>query len=199
MNDLAALKEQLENKFGVNVESRDREWDPAELQAVAEILSALPDLFVRDNPNLKSLVRESTYTGDVEEAPGGGMYRAVAGPDAKKDYIVLYDKGLRDINGNLDVYQLSRALIHELSHSLDDELEGPYREWLELSGWFQDNGKWLASRDAGFLNDYSRNHPKEDFAECFTAYVMQPDRLKIVAPLKYLFMEKLFEQGQNNA
>jgi hypothetical protein len=194
-NDHLALKAIFEGNHNLALEERDAQWTSEEIRALSKILSLLPAAFVSKNPNLKTIVRERAYRGEFAGAPGHGMYQDNAGPDAKKDYIVLYDKAFRDETGQLNMGLLSKTLIHELSHSLDDENPGPFKEWLEMSGWFQiEGGKWLPKLETGFLNPYSRSHPKEDFAECFTAFVLQPDRLRIVAPQKYMFMERLFKE-----
>lgn len=191
-----ALRVFFEATHGVRLESRDKPWAPDEIKLVDQVLALLPEVFVSQNPNLKALIRESEYDGDYEHAPGFGMYRESAGPKGKKDYLVVYDKGLYGSDGQLDARLAANTLIHEISHSLDDEQPGFYQEWLNLSGWFQENGTWIATRDLGFVNSYSRGHPKEDFAESFTLYVMDPDRLRVLSPEKYMFMERLFEQGK---
>ena len=191
-----ALKHMFQCAHGVNLEERDALWKAEEIRALDKVLELLPAVFVSGNANLKSFVREAEYKGEYEQAPGQGMYRESAGPEAKKDYVVLYDKAFYNAAGQLDVKQLANTIVHEVSHSLDDEQPGPYQDWLKLSGWFQTNGHWLPTRDLGFVDDYARGHPKEDFAETFTLYVMDPDRLRLIAPEKFLFMERLFKQGK---
>jgi hypothetical protein len=191
-----ALRAFFEATHGVRLESRGASWTPEEIQVVDKVLALLPEVFVSQNPNLRALVRESEYDGEYEHSPGFGMYQESAGPKAKKDYVVVYDKGLYSESGQLDPRLAANTLIHEISHSLDDEQPGPYQDWLELSGWFQTDGNWLPTRDLGFVNSYSRGHPKEDFAETFTLFVMDPDRLRVLSPEKHMFMERLFDQGR---
>jgi hypothetical protein len=188
------LKVLFEQTHGVVLEDRGASWTPDEIRAVDQVVGLLPQAFVSGNANLKTIVRDREYDGEYDGAPGHGMYRESAGPDAKKDYVVLYDKGVYE-DGQISPGQIATTLIHEISHSLDDELPGPYKEWLELSGWFTEGGRWHPQRDTGFLNEYSRGHPKEDFAEAFSAYVLTPDRLERVSPLKFMFMDRLFKQG----
>lgn len=193
--DTTALRQTFQATHGVALEDRDASWSPEEVQLMDKVVGLLPVAFVSGNPNLKSFVRQRVYTGDYKGAPGHGMYRESAGPSAKKDYVVIYDKGLYNTDGLLDPGTLAKTLIHEISHSLDDELAGPYAEWLNLSKWFTDNGQWYAARDIGFVNPYAQGHPKEDFAESFTAYVLDPQRLQEVSPMKYRFMDRLFKTG----
>jgi len=194
-NEPLVFKELFKNTHGVTLEERDAPWTTEEIRAVDKVLAMLPAAFVSDNINLQSIVRQHLYQGDYEGAPGGGMYQEVAGPDQKQDYIVLYDKAFVDEEGSQNIGVLATTLIHELSHSLDDEKSEPYQEWLKLSGWFMlEDGQWLPSYDLGFVNPYSRGHPKEDFAESFTAYVLQPDKLRIASPQKYMFMEQFFKE-----
>lgn len=191
-----AAKQLFEAAHGIKLEERDALWTADEIQAVDKILELLPEVFVSGNANIKSFVREAEYKGDYEGAPGDGMYRESAGPEAKKDYVVLYNKAFYNSAGQMDLQNLANTVVHELSHSLDDEQPGPYQDWLDLSGWFQTNGHWLPARNLGFVNQYAQGHPKEDFAETFTLYVLDPDRLRLVSPEKFFFMEKLFEQGK---
>ena len=193
---VTSLRAFFEASHNIKLESRDAPWTAPEIELLDQVLSLLPEVFVSGNPNLKAIVREHEYSGDYEGAPGYGMYRESAGPKAKKDYLVLYDKGAYDKQGQLDPRVMSNTVIHEISHSLDDEQPGFFQDWLKLSGWFQENGAWYPTRDLGFVNDYARRHPKEDFAESFTLYVMDPDRLRVMSPEKYFFMENVFEQGK---
>jgi predicted Zn-dependent protease with MMP-like domain len=193
--DTEKLKELFKATHRIALEERDSAWDPEEIETLSKVLSLLPAAMVSKNGNLNAIVRQREYDGEYDQAPGHGMYRSVAGPEAKKDYIVMYDKALRDEAGNLKVGNIAKTLIHELAHSLDDENSKQFSEWIEISGWFKEDGEpWLPSREVGFLNQYSRKHPKEDFAESFTAYVLDPDRLKIVSPQKYMFMERFFRE-----
>jgi len=191
-----ALKHLFEASHGIKLEERDALWQSQEIQALDKVLQLLPSVFVSGNANLKTFVREAEYKGDYEGAPGHGMYRESAGPNAKKDYVVLYNKALYNDAGQLDLKRLATTLVHEISHSLDDEQPGPYQDWLALSGWFQTDGHWLPTRNLGFVNEYAQGHPKEDFAESFTLYVLDPDRLRLASPEKFFFMEKLFAQGK---
>jgi Mlc titration factor MtfA (ptsG expression regulator) len=117
------------------------------------------------------------------------MYRSNTG--GKKDYLVLYDKGMYSGPGELDFGLMSKAVIHELSHSLDDELPGVFSKWLQATGWFKENGQWL-SKSHEFVNEYAASHPKEDFAESFSSYVLEPERLMKASPARYEFMDELF-------
>jgi len=194
-SDAEALKAGFQSTHRVALEERDAPWTPEEVQALDQVVGLLPVPFVSGNPNLRSFVRQREYDGEYQGAPGHGMYRASGGPQAKKDYVVIYDKGLYGPDGAIDIAQLAVTLIHEISHSLDDELPGPFQEWQGLSGWFSENDQWFPARDPGFVNEYARGHPKEDFAESFTLYVLNPERLKQVSPAKFLFMDRLFKQG----
>lgn len=191
-----ALKHLFEAAHGIKLEERDALWAAQEIQALDKVLELMPSVFVSGNSNIRSIIREAEYKGEHEGAPGGGMYRESAGPKAKKDYVVLYNKAFYNSAGQMDLRNLANTVVHEVSHSLDDEQPGPYQDWLNLSGWFQTDGHWLPTRSVGFVNPYAQGHPKEDFAETFTLYVLDPDRLRLASPEKFLFMERLFEQGK---
>lgn len=181
------LKTVFQQAHNLKLEERDAKWTDEEIRALDQILGLLPKALVSDNDNLHAFIRQKEYTGDYAGAPGGGMHQS----SDKKDYVVLYDKGMYNSQGTLDMGQFANTLIHEISHSFDDELEGPYQSWLALSGWFQENGQWFPTRDTGFANEYARQHPKEDFAESFTLYILDPEKLQNVSPMKYNFMSTL--------
>ena len=186
---MAGLKDLFARTHRIRLEERDAAWDEAEIKALDHVLAMLPRAFVSANPNIKAIVRQREYSGDHESAPGHGMYRAnVAG---KKDYLVLYDKGMYSSPGELDFGLMTRTVIHEISHSLDDELPGPFSEWLRITGWFRDGGQWLC-KSHEFVNNYAASHPKEDFAESFSSYVLEPERLMRASPSRYEFMDNLF-------
>lgn len=192
-NESLVFKELFQNTHGIVLQEQDAPWTSEEIRAVDKVLAMLPAAFVSKNKNLEAIVRK--HEQDHPDVPGAGMFQQAAGPNQKRNYIVLHDEAFIDDEGQPNIGVLATTLIHELSHSLDDEKSGPYKEWLELSGWFMlEDGQWLPARDLGFINPYARRDPKEDFAESFTAYVLHPEKLRIVSPFKYMFMEQFFKE-----
>ena len=51
---------------------------------------------------------------------------------------------------------------------------------------------WLYRADSGFINDYAKVSPLEDYAETLTHFLLKPEGLKKKAPQKHLFMHYLY-------
>ncbi len=75
------------------------------------------------------------------------------------------------------------VIIHEIGHNWDDEYDEA--GWAAISGWVEseaspgpdyvqaaDDGWWYDSTLEGFVSDYARTNPREDFAESFTSFFM---------------------------
>ena len=105
--------------------------------------------------------------------------------------VVVFDKGVYDGGSKIKKEHLSRSVLHELAHSLDDELPKVFNEWKALSGWSLRDGKWVALRPAaGFVDDYAKTSPFEDWAETFSEYFLHPEIVKKRYPEKHRFMER---------
>ena len=91
------------------------------------------------------------------------------------------------------------AILHEVAHNISDitaleELDYG-NEWIQLSTWTS-YGDSLDPRDLKIYNDsknfvsnYALSSPAEDFAESFTAYIVNPFFLQKKAPAKYKFLK----------
>lgn len=102
--------------------------------------------------------------------------------------------------GEIDNRDKIITIIHELGHVLSDVIseEGidESKDWAKLSNWKWDREAFFAIYDAqrdytyqNFVSGYARNNPVEDFAESFTAYIVNPSYLLEKAPKKYEFIK----------
>lgn len=83
------------------------------------------------------------------------------------------------------------TVIHEIGHNIGSRLnqdEDP--EWLNITGWMELDGEWKSYRDDKQVSKYGATNPAEDFAEAFSGYRYDPERLKRISPKKYEYMKK---------
>lgn len=83
------------------------------------------------------------------------------------------------------------TVIHEIGHNIGSRLnqdEDP--EWLNITGWMELDGEWKSYRDEKQVSKYGATNPAEDFAEAFSGYRYDPERLKRISPKKYEYMKK---------
>ena len=65
----------------------------------------------------------------------------------------------------------TEVTIHEIGHKWEDEND-KWNEFKEISEWERSGGDWSHDGSAGFASLYAMTDPLEDFAESFTAYVL---------------------------
>ena len=82
-----------------------------------------------------------------------------------------------------DTTWVLQTVFHEIGHNWDTENDN-WDEFKALSSWTQTdksgdadysaggNGGWFYKTDTGFVRDYAKTNPKEDFACTFAAYFM---------------------------
>ncbi len=92
-----------------------------------------------------------------------------------------------------------RLIVHEKAHFLWEhtfpaELK---QEWIELGEWYQtESGEWRTAQQTQFVNSYAHGHnPNEDMAESIAYFILNPDKLRSVAPEKYEFIRDRIMQG----
>jgi hypothetical protein len=124
--------------------------------------------------------------------------------------IQAYDKDKRTVLANsrmhfytpwaLDssVEQIS-TILHEIAHNVANMTYADADNnniWNAFSKWFkttEDGRKVWKYTGENFVSNYARTSPIEDFAESFTAYVINPSFLKEKAPKKYEYIkDKIF-------
>lgn len=151
-------------------------WSRPEQQAAARWLSVLPDGWMEKNPNLHSIIRRPVLLNAPPEAPGHSKY------DASQGAIVVYDKGVyhRD---RIDLEQFQRSIFHELAHSI---LEG---DDAILDRWT------AATADDGFVDEYAKTSPAEDFCDTFSEFFIFPQKTQQVVPRKWRFLYNLMQHA----
>jgi len=172
-----ALKRQVENKHNIQLAKEDASWAPAELKKLDRTLSKLPDSLVKFNPKLKAFVRAHKQASPPG-APG----------DAKRtgSKITIYDQGAK---GDM----LPESVIHEIAHTVEHSNPVFWRRWLAASGWERSGGKWGHSKNPGFVYEYSKTDPREDFATALTSAILRPLTLKKISPIKSEMMAGFLE------
>jgi hypothetical protein len=159
-------------------------WTPEERRAVKARLDQLPPRLVGANPGFHAIARKPVLNPKPPGAPGDSKYEPSSGR------IVLYDKGVYDGGRKIKEDHLSRSVFHELAHTLEKTVPKLFENWKAISGWTQRDGKWVATLPkAGFVDDYAKTSPYEDWAETFQEYFVRPEIVRKRFPLKYRFVE----------
>jgi len=160
-------------------------WSDHETSVVKQYLENLPEELTIRNPNLKKIERKDVLRPKPAGAPGDSKY------DQDRGAVVVYDKGVYDGGEKVKRDHLARSVLHELAHSLDDELPKIFNEWKAISGWTQKDDKWTATNPrVGFVDDYAKTSPFEDWAETFQEYQLHPAEVRKRVPEKARFMER---------
>jgi hypothetical protein len=69
-----------------------------------------------------------------------------------------------------------------------------------LSGWKEKTNEsgepsWIHNKTSGFVSDYAKSSPAEDYAESCMNYILHPNKLKKLAPEKFEYMKtQVFSQ-----
>lgn len=181
-----ALK--IESALEKNAVEFEGKWTSGERDGVEERLHKLPAQLV---DGVKGIERRKVLKPKPPGAPGDSKYI----PTSSR--IVLYDKGVYDGGRKIKEDQLSRSVFHELAHSLEKKVPMLFENWKAISGWTQKDGKWKATRpQSGFVDDYAKTSPYEDWAETFQEYFVQPAQVRQRFPEKFRFVEKLMDAAK---
>ena len=95
-------------------------------------------------------------------------------------------------------HDTQRIILHEKAHFLWDYLfyEQLKTDWIELGGWYYEDGRWLTSNQTEFVSDYAHGeNPNEDMAESIAYYIVTPDKLRSRSPAKYEFIQNRIMHG----
>ena len=158
---------------GLELEGR---WSTAEVTELQRFLSPLPARWLEENPNLRAIVRRPVLEDAPPSAPGHSKYEPAGGA------IVVYDKGVYD-GDRIDPEQFRRSVFHELAHTI-------VRTNPRLLA------AWTASTDgAGFVDEYAKTSPEEDFADTFSEYLIDSAATRKAVPPKAEFLRCMIEQS----
>ena len=95
-------------------------------------------------------------------------------------------------------HSTQRIILHEKAHFLwsylfDEQLKA---DWIELGGWYYEDGRWLTTNPTEFVSDYAHGeNPNEDMAESIAYYIVTPDKLRSRSPAKYAFIQNRIMHG----
>ena len=153
------------------------EWKPVELKAIEKIFAPLPRAWVENNSSFRTMARESVLRDGPPEAPGHSKY------EPKLGLIVVYDKGVYH-NGKLDSEQFHRSVYHELAHSILRSNPMFLRDWIASTG------------GDGFVDEYAKTSPEEDFADTFSEYFIHHGAAKKAVPKKTEFLRRILAQAE---
>ena len=111
-----------------------------------------------------------------------------------RGYIEFTDKAFEDGI----THETQRIILHEKAHFLwaylfDEQLKA---DWIELGGWYYEDGRWLTTNQTEFVSDYAHGeNPNEDMAESIAYYIVTPDKLMSRSPAKYEFIQNRIMHG----
>lgn len=93
-------------------------------------------------------------------------------------------------NFNEKVYIFTHELGHRSSY-LDKKDFDESDEWKRITGWQIDSDrKSYNNRTTGWVSEYAKTRPGEDYAETYALYRLNPSRLKQISPERYQFMKE---------
>lgn len=127
-----------------------------------------------------------------------------------KEYELPEVVGIEDMTS----YNMAEVIIHEIGHAVDaygmrfsDSYLSDKPEWLEITGWepgvpyqtekavIQKDGysnELSGGREAP-ISSYACTNRREDFAETYRMYIINPAFLRDIFPRRYAFMERFIK------
>jgi len=159
---------------GVELEGK---WSPQEARHLLAMLKPLPSAWLEQNPHIKSIIRRPVLINAPPEAPGHSKY------EPKLGAIVVFDKGVYH-DGKIDPEQFRRSVYHELAHAILKHDPSLVLEWSE------------STKGDGFVDDYAKTSPEEDFCDTFSEFFIHNEKTKEVVPRKAQFMQDLLDRAQ---
>ncbi len=189
-----AIDHMLQDKYGVTVHVPDYEvltGEPAhnfskftfeEIMGIMVMFEEYPS-GMHVTQGLKYLVRRATDP----------FVEYVARANTGKGYIEFTDKAF--IDGI--THDTQRIILHEKAHFLWDYLfdEQLKADWIELGGWYYEDGRWKTTNQTEFVSDYAHGvNPNEDMAESIAYYIVTLDKLRSRSPAKYAFIQNRIMQ-----
>ena len=149
------------------------------------------------------MVMFEEYPSGMHVTPGL-KYLIRRAPDPFVEYAARADTGKGFIEFTDDAFidgithDTQRIILHEKAHFLweylfDEQLKA---DWIELGGWYYEDGRWLTTNQTEFVSDYAHGeNPNEDMAESIAYYIVTPDKLRSRSPAKYEFIQNRIMHG----
>ncbi|MBY0516349.1 MAG: putative zinc-binding metallopeptidase [Bacteriovoracaceae bacterium] len=84
------------------------------------------------------------------------------------------------------------TVLHEFGHAWWFMQTGRLQETFSNISWKRDGKDWMKKGRGieGFVSEYATKDPVEDFAESFSAFVHEPEKIIDVAKMKFLFLRQ---------
>jgi hypothetical protein len=161
------------NVRGINLLGK---WSAAEVAHVRKFLAPMPESWIEENPNLQSIIRRPAITNAPPKAPGHSKYEPVLGA------IVVFDKGVYH-GGEIDPRQFKRSVCHELAHAIIRSNPGLLKRWSS------------ETRGDGFVDEYAKTNPEEDFCDTFSEFFIHNKKTHDVVPKKADFIKVLLDES----
>ena len=203
-NDVSAYEKILQDRYGVTTQissyahltapttgeggSRFQPFHPEEIVHIINVFEEMPSGMHKID-GLRHLVRRL----DGNPHPLYPQAPAVAWPTA--GYIEFMESAF----ASTAIEHTHRLIVHEKAHFLwehtfSTELK---QAWVELGEWYQtDSDEWRTRQQTQFVSAYAHGHnPNEDIAESIAYYILNPDKLRSVAPEKYEFIRDRIMHG----
>ena len=149
------------------------------------------------------MVMFEEYPSGMHVTPGL-KYLIRRAPDPFVEYVARADTGAGYIEFTDEAFidgithSTQRIILHEKAHFLwtylfEEQLKA---DWIELGGWYYEDGRWLTTNQTEFVSDYAHGvNPNEDMAESIAYYIVTPDKLRSRSPAKYAFIQNRIMHG----
>jgi hypothetical protein len=208
------------NRFLNN--ARSQSWTPADLKEFDKILGKIPPEILRANPRFQKFRRASDHPSKAGSTGYPGTRINIFGSLSlsttvhELGHVISYDDGRRmqkEFNKEfkwqiLSVADLTRLIPgqedrEKLMDKLDEDREKKRKSkrhrhaygshYYRYDRKSNDNSYLRHPKDACFISKYAATGRREDFAEAFETYFLDPVKLFKKCPKKYRFMrQKVF-------
>ena len=163
---------------------KSQKWSVEEINRLIEVIEALPDY-------LRSIHFNGIYRLQKSKDSSNPA------TNSSKAEIILYDEAFSK-NRNL-----SRIVAHEFAHQLYDKMTDKekldYRRATGASLDYKLNGDidWVG-RDNGYIEPDGRSSFEEDFANNLEYFIYNSDKLKIITPSAYNWLNNKYGSKTKN-
>jgi hypothetical protein len=183
--------------FSIDLVNRDGHWSSTEAQRVRDSLNLLPDVYLNKaiQGGVKKFIRDAVHPQVPLNAIFGNDWAAAV-------TVVQWPFNYVSFGDNVFQYDFEwtyEVVTHELGHCVDWHQTG---QQLISRQFSQFSWTWSAVITScglqswnGFVTDYARTNPLEDFAECCAYYWIDPTQLQAANMAKYNYMKTTVFEG----